>query len=87
MDDQKISSVEELAQGFRVTLEIVDKPSDDPLERPKTPRAFADRDRECYYVTTDYGSSDNERNGAKPPDLTCQWMPIAALRPPLLPRR
>ncbi len=68
MDDQKISPVEELAQGFRVTLEIVDKPPDEPLERPKTPRAFADRDRECYYVTTDYGSSDDERNGAKPPE-------------------
>ncbi len=69
MDDQKISPVEELAQEFTaVTIEIVDKPPDEPLERPKTPRAFADRDRECYYVTTDYGSSDDERNGAKPPE-------------------
>jgi hypothetical protein len=68
MDDQKISPVEELAQGFRVTLEIVDKPPDELLERPKTPRAFADKDRECYYVTTDYGSSDDERTGAKPPE-------------------
>jgi hypothetical protein len=68
MDDQKISPVEELAQGFKVTLEIVDKPPDEPLERPKTPRVFTDRDRECYYVTTDYGSSDDERNGAKPPE-------------------
>jgi hypothetical protein len=68
MDDQKISPVKELAQGFKVTLEIVDKPPDEPLERPKTPRAFADRDRECYYVTTDYGSSDDERNGGKPPE-------------------
>ncbi len=69
MDDQKISPVEELAQEFTaVTLEIVDKPSDELLERPKTPRAFADRDRECYYVTTDCGSSDDERNGAKPPE-------------------
>jgi hypothetical protein len=68
MDDQKISPVEELAQGFTaVTLEIVDKPPDELLERPKTPRAFTDRDRECYYVTTDNGSSDDERNGAKPP--------------------
>ncbi|MFN9938050.1 MAG: hypothetical protein ACK56I_01120, partial [bacterium] len=48
MDDQKISPMEELAQGFKVTLEIVDKPPDELLERPKTPRAFADRDRECY---------------------------------------
>jgi hypothetical protein len=68
MDDQKISPTEELAQGFKVTLEIVDKPPDEPLERPKTPRVFTDRDRECYYVTTDYGSSDDERNGAKPPE-------------------
>ncbi len=57
-----------LAQGFKVTLEIVDKPLDELLERPKTPRAFADRDRECYYVTTDCGSSDDERTGAKPPE-------------------
>jgi len=71
MDDQKISPVEELAQGFKVTLEIVDKPPDELLERPKTPRAFADRDRECYYVTTDCGSSDDERTGAEPlePDI------------------
>jgi len=68
VDDQMISPVEELAQGFKVTLEIVDKPPDEPLERPKTPRVFTDRDRECYYVTTDYGSSDDERNGAKPPE-------------------
>ncbi len=69
MDDQKISPAEELAQKFTaVTLEIVDKPPDELLERPKTPRAFADRDRECYYVTTDYGSSDDERNGGKPPE-------------------
>jgi hypothetical protein len=69
MDDQKISSVEELAQEFTaVTLEIVDKPPGELLERPKTPRAFTDRDRECYYMTTDYGSSDDERNGAKPPE-------------------
>jgi hypothetical protein len=69
MDDQKISPVEELAQGFTaVTLEIVDKPPDELLVRPKTPRAFTDRDRECYYVTTDCGSSDDERNGAKPPE-------------------
>jgi hypothetical protein len=48
IDDQKISPVEELAQGFTaVTLEIVNKPPDELLERPKTPRAFADRDREC----------------------------------------
>ncbi len=68
-NDQKISPVEELAQGFTaVTLEIVDKPPDGLLERPKTPRAFTDRDRECYYVTTDYGSSEDERNGAKPPE-------------------
>ncbi len=69
MDDQKISPVEELAQGFTaVTLVVVDKPPDELLERPKTPRAFTDRDRECYYVTTDYGSSEDERNGAKPPE-------------------
>ncbi len=69
MDDQKISPVEELAQGFAaVTLEIVDKPPEELLERPKTPRALTDRDRECYYVTTDYGPSDDERNGAKPPE-------------------
>jgi hypothetical protein len=69
MDDQRISPMEELAQGFTaVSLVIVDKPPDQPLERPKTPRAFADRDRECYYVTTDYGSSDDERNGARPPE-------------------
>jgi hypothetical protein len=47
---------------------MVDKPPDEPLERPKTPRAFADKDRECYYVTTDYGSSGDERNRAKPPE-------------------
>jgi hypothetical protein len=69
MDDQKISPMEELAQGFTaVTLVMVDKPPDQPLERPKTPRAFADKDRECYYVTTDYGSSEDERDGAKPPE-------------------
>jgi hypothetical protein len=69
MDDQKISPMEELAQGFTaVTLVMVDKPPDQPMERPKMPRAFADKDRECYYVTTDYGSSDDERNGAKPPE-------------------
>jgi hypothetical protein len=51
-----------------VTLVMVDKPPDERLERPKTPRAFADKDRECYYVTTDYGSSGDERNGAKPPE-------------------
>jgi hypothetical protein len=69
MDDQKISPVEELAQGFTaVTLVMVDKPPDELLERPKTPRAFTDRDRECYYVTMDYGSSEDERNGAKPPE-------------------
>ncbi len=69
MDDQKISPTEELAQGFTaVTLVMVDKPPDELLERPKTPRAFTDRDRECYYVTTDYGSSEDERNGAKPPE-------------------
>jgi hypothetical protein len=69
MDDQKTTPMEELAQGFTaVTLVMVDKPPDQPLERPKTPRAFADKDRECYYVTTDYGSSDDERNRAKPPD-------------------
>ena len=45
---------------------MVDKPPDELLERPKTPRAFADEDRECYYVTTDYGSSEDERNGARP---------------------
>ncbi len=40
LDDQKISPVEELAQEFTaVTLEIVDKPPDEFLERPKTPRA------------------------------------------------
>ncbi len=34
MDDQKISPVEELAQGFTaVTLEMVDKPPDELLER------------------------------------------------------
>jgi hypothetical protein len=67
MDNQKTSSVEELAQGFTaVTLVMADKPPDQPMERPKTPRAFADDDRECYYVTTDYGSSDDEQNGAKP---------------------
>jgi hypothetical protein len=69
MDDQRIAPVEELAQGFTaVTLVVVDKPPDQPMERPKMPRAFADEDRECYYVTTDYGSSDDERNGAKPPE-------------------
>jgi hypothetical protein len=69
MDDQKTTPMEELAQGFTaVTLVMVDKPPDQPLERPKTPRAFADKDRECYYVTTDYGSSDDKRNRAKPPD-------------------
>ncbi len=69
MEDQKISPMEELAQGFTaVTLVMVDKPPDEPLERPKTPRPFADKDRECYYVTTDYGSSEDERNGAKPPE-------------------
>ncbi len=69
MDDQEISPIEELAQGFTaMTLVMVDKPPDEPLERPKTPRAFADRDRECYYVTTDYGSSEDERNGARPPE-------------------
>jgi hypothetical protein len=51
-----------------VTLEIVDRPPDELLERPKTPRAFTDRDRECYYMTTDNGSSEDERNGAKPPE-------------------
>jgi hypothetical protein len=57
-DDQKICPMEELAQGFTaVTLVMVDKP-----------RAFADEDRECYYVTTDYGSSEDERNGARPPE-------------------
>jgi hypothetical protein len=67
MDDQRISPMEELAQGFTaVTLVMVDKPPDELLERPKTPRAFADEDRECYYVTTDYGSSEDERNGARP---------------------
>jgi hypothetical protein len=69
MDDQRILPLEELAQGFTaVTLVITDKPPDQLLERPKTPRAFSDEDRECYYVTTDYGSSDDERNGAKPPE-------------------
>jgi hypothetical protein len=64
MYDQRISPVEELAQGFTaVTLVMVDKPPDEPLERPKTPRAFADKDRECYYVTTDNESSGDERNG------------------------
>jgi hypothetical protein len=48
MDDQKISPIEELAQGFTaVTLVMVDKPPDEPLERPKTPRAFDDKVREC----------------------------------------
>jgi hypothetical protein len=43
MDDQKISPIEELAQEFTaVTLVVVDKPPDEPLERPKTPRAFDD---------------------------------------------
>jgi hypothetical protein len=65
MDDQKISPMKELAQGFTaVTLVMVDKTPDEPLERPKTPRAFADKDRECYYVTMDYRSSEDERNGA-----------------------
>jgi hypothetical protein len=74
MDDQKISPMEELAQGFTaVTLVIDDKPPDQPLERPKTPRAFADKDRECYYVTTDYGSSDDGRDGAKPPEHRVPW--------------
>ncbi len=69
MDDQKIPPMEELAQGFTaVTLVMVDKPPDELLERPKTPRAFDDKDRECYYVTTDYGSSEDERNGARPPE-------------------
>jgi hypothetical protein len=69
MDDQNISPVEELAQGLTaVTLVMVDKPSDELVERPKTPRAFADKDRECYYVTTDYGSSEDERNGPRPPE-------------------
>jgi hypothetical protein len=68
-DDQEISPMEELAQGFTaVTLVMVDRPPDELLERPKTPRAFADEDRECYYVTTDYGSSEEERNGARPPE-------------------
>ncbi len=59
----------ELTQGFTaVTLVVTDRPPDQPMERPKTPRAFGDEDRECYYVTTDYGSSDDERNGAKPPE-------------------
>jgi hypothetical protein len=66
--------VEELAQGFTaVTLVVTDKAPDQPIERPKTPRAFADEDRECSYVTTDYGSSDDERNGAKPPELREPW--------------
>ncbi len=61
--------MEELAQGFTaVTLVVEDKPPDPPMKRPKTLRAFADEDRECYYVTTDYGSSGDERNGAKPPE-------------------
>ncbi len=69
MDDQRISPMEELAQGFTaVTLVMVDKPPDELLERPKTPRAFADKDCECYYVTTDYGSSEDERDGARPPE-------------------
>jgi hypothetical protein len=69
MDDQKTSPMEELAHGFTaVTLVMVDKPPDELLERPKTPRAFADENRECYYVTTDYGSSEDERNGARPPE-------------------
>jgi hypothetical protein len=68
-DNQKISPIEELAEGFTaVTMVTVDKPPEDPLERPKTPRAFSDRDRECYYVTTDYGSSEDEQNGARPPE-------------------
>ncbi len=66
--------MEELAQGFTaVTLVITDKPPDQLLEHPKTPRPFADEDRECYYVTTDYGSSDDERNGAKPPEHRMPW--------------
>jgi hypothetical protein len=69
MDDQKISPMEELAQGFTaVTLVIVNRPPDQLMERPKTPRAFADKERECYYVTTDYGSSDDGRDGAKLPE-------------------
>jgi hypothetical protein len=69
IDDQKISPMEELAQGFTaMTLVMVDKPPDQHMERPKTPRAFADKDRECYYVTTEYGSSDDKRNGAKAPE-------------------
>jgi hypothetical protein len=61
--------MEELAQGFTaVTLVMVDRPPDELLERPKTPRTFADEDRECYYVTMDYGSSEDERNGPRPPE-------------------
>jgi len=46
IDDQKISPVEELAQGFTaVTLIVTDRPPDQLLERPKTPRAFGDEDR------------------------------------------
>ncbi len=85
MDDQKISPVEELAQGFKVTLEIVDKPPDELLERPKTPRAFADRNRECYYVTT--GPQKTNETGPRPLNMTYQWMPIMTPRPHLLPRR
>jgi hypothetical protein len=74
MDDQKISPMEELAQGFTaVTLVVIDKPPDEPLECPRTPHAFADEDRECYYVTTDYGSSEDERSGARPPEHDIPW--------------
>jgi hypothetical protein len=80
MDDQKISPVEELAQGFTaVTLVMVDKPPDELLERPKTLRAFTARDCECYYMTNETGLS--------PLNTTYQWMPSMSPRPHLLPRR
>jgi hypothetical protein len=65
------TSVEAVTQGFTaVTVGATDKPPDQPT-KSQTPRTFNDEDCKCYYVTTDYGSSDDEQKGGKPPSRKC----------------
>jgi hypothetical protein len=56
--------VEAITQEFiAVTVVMTGKLSNRSMKPTKvtlTPRIFGDEDRECYYVTTDYGPSDDD---------------------------
>ncbi len=88
IDDQKISPIEGLAQDFTaMTLVIADRLPGQPVEPPKTPRAFADEDRECYYVTTATGPQITNVTWPSPLNTKHHGMPSASQRRRLLPRR